>query len=103
MPSNLSRDVKRIESAQQLAEFADKHRIRNDWHEPDEQNITAIVLGTCFDNAMGPGETFGYETSPSMEIAVYLCEDLGEGREPRPLACVNLASLCAWATEDYRI
>lgn len=36
-----------------LVEFVEKHKPRADWHEPDEQDIVAWVLGNHLDNAMG--------------------------------------------------
>ena len=39
-----------------LALFADERGMRVDWHEPDEQNVTAKVVGRKFDNAGVAGE-----------------------------------------------
>lgn len=36
-----------------LWEFAKAYGLRKDWHEPDEQDITAVVTGYHLDNAMG--------------------------------------------------
>jgi len=36
-----------------LKRFHDKHGLRPDWHEPDEQDVYAEVVGSQLDNAMG--------------------------------------------------
>lgn len=74
MPDGLREDHER------LVEFAKKHELRTDWHEPDEQNVTARVCGTKFDNAGLPDEKH-----------VILLVD-GE-----PAYTINLATLCALA------
>jgi hypothetical protein len=83
--------MKRIITKAQLAELAKELNIQPDWHEPDEQEVTAVVRGERFDNAgfWGEARLTGrtYE-----EISVILRHD-GE-----PVAAVNLATLFAWAT-----
>jgi hypothetical protein len=98
------RDVERITTCLQFIRFASKHGLRLDWHEPDEQGITARVVGTPldFDNAMAPGEVYGqWSGVDQMELCVVfseLDEEDGKRVRGRDLAVVNLASLCAWAT-----
>ena len=36
-----------------LRDFAEKNQMRDDWHEPDEQGVTARVTGIRLDNAHG--------------------------------------------------
>lgn len=36
-----------------LQEFAKKYKLRNNWHEPDEHDVDAIITGTHLDNAFG--------------------------------------------------
>ena len=43
--------IKRINTRQELQELAQSLRVSHDWHEPDNQNVDAIVLGGQFDNA----------------------------------------------------
>lgn len=44
-------DVKRINTVAQLRELQQALKVRPDWHEPDEQDVTARVFGFSFDNA----------------------------------------------------
>ena len=37
----------------ELQSFAEKYGLREDWHEPDEQSVTARVIGYQLDNAFG--------------------------------------------------
>ena len=68
-----------------LREFAEEHEIRPDWHEPDEQGITAEVVGDHLDNAFGNSGTSG-----ELVVDLYV-----EGK----LKCsINLATLLALAT-----
>lgn len=59
--------------------------VRHDWHEPDEEGLTATVVGKHFDNA-GCGD----------EQHVILKKD------DKEIGRVNLATLCALATELMR-
>jgi hypothetical protein len=97
--------VKIITTRAELVELARELKVRPDWHEPDEQNLTARVHGDSFDNAMAPGEWHGHglDGVPRAELHVILYRvpsfyDYG-GTEPAPLAVVNLATLFAWATD----
>lgn len=87
--------------------WAAEHGLRMNWHEPDEQDITARVEGTPldFDNAgMWPADqVFDH---PRWEKAVELhgifserSVENGKAVRGRDLAAVNLATLCAWASE----
>lgn len=71
-----------INSPSDLDDFAHEYGLREDWHEPDEQDISVSFSGTSFDNAFGAGGN---------EKCVHLKH---EGRE---VAVVNLANLFAWA------
>lgn len=87
----------------QLAEFARATGVRSDWHEPDEQDLTARVEGVSFDNAgFWPSMSASDDASPGLELHVIFSEteiDVnGERVATRDLAAVNLATLCAWAT-----
>jgi hypothetical protein len=76
-------DVDILNTKQKLKEFKTKYGLREDWHEPDEQNITASVVGHYFDNANIDGST---------DYALLFFY------EGKPVAVVNLANLCAWST-----
>jgi len=87
------RDVSltRINDPQALADFAIEHGLRSDWHEPDEREISARVVGDHLDNAMGP--TVDRNCG---ELNVVLTKD-GED-----VAVVNLATLLAWGAAHGR-
>lgn len=79
-----------------LADFATRKGLRLDWHEPDEQDITAVVEGREFDNAYGDaGRT--KDSDPYWEQIVIL-RDEGTGEEMQ----INLATLFAIATYKLR-
>jgi len=87
---------KRIDSAVQLRRLANELRVRDNWHEPDEQEVTAVVHGTDFDNAGFWGhykdELVTIGDPPRQEIWVELFQD------GKPVAEINLATLFAMAT-----
>ena len=66
---------------QDLIKFKLHYRLRDDWHEPDEQEITAKVSGKTLDNA-GIGD----------EMTVHLYYGKKE------VATINLAVLLAFST-----
>lgn len=59
--------------------------VRCDWHEPDEQEITATVVGAKFDNA-------GLDHEKSVVLKI----------DRKVVGQINLATLCALATETLR-
>lgn len=87
---------KRIDTRQELIELARELRVRPDWHEPDEQDVTATVRGTNFDNAgfWGRNEdgSLRYYGRDHQEIWVELFQ------EGVPVAEIDLATLFAFAT-----
>lgn len=90
--------MKKIDSPEELAAFAAEHKLRVDWHEPDEQDVDAVVKGNDFDNAgFWPEDKSHHMTtsrgSKLVEKHVVLKV------EGKPVAAVNLATLLAWATE----
>lgn len=74
-------EVKTVHDRKALILESNKLKVRKDWHEPDEQRITALVTGGKFDNAGVRGE---------MEVLVM--------KEGKPVFAVNLATLFAFAT-----
>lgn len=85
---------RRINTLSELQQLARDLRMRHDWHEPDEQNVTAEVRGVSFDNAgfWGEARTAG---APYEEMHVVLSV-AGE-----PVAMVNLATLLALACRTF--
>lgn len=85
----------RITERTRLAQVADELGVRLNWHEPDEQEVTAEVRGKMLDNAGSWGEerTAGRDYE---ELHVVVSKD------GQPRFTVNLATLLAWATEDKR-
>jgi hypothetical protein len=88
----------RVSSRNQLQHLAATLGVRPDWHEPDEQDVSAVVRGTNFDNAgfwgREPGGALVLRTygNDRQEMWVELYQH-GEA-----VAEINLASLLAWAT-----
>lgn len=74
--------MKEIQDVTELVALAEELGVREDWNEPDEQNVTAHTSGDVFDNAGLYGEIM---------VKFY--------KDDVPVAQVNLASLCAWATQ----
>lgn len=80
------------EEAMRLAQFADRHGMRLDWHEPDAQGVQAVVMGKSFDNAMGIDKD---AAGHFIEKVVVLVADGDE-------VVVNLANLLALVTYQQR-
>lgn len=94
-----------IHTREDLRKFAVKHGLRPDWHEPDEQDVSAKVVGTILDNAFGARGHDKVDVVRSyMPPTSY--SDAWDGHEIRVVlkgegetAIVNLATLLAWASE----
>jgi len=86
-------DIECVRSREQLQQLAKRLKVRPDWHEPDEQELEAKIVGKGFDNAMGSGYgvTEALPEDQEGEMNVVLFQD-GE-----PCAAINLAWLLAWA------
>jgi hypothetical protein len=93
-------EVQRIGTRDELAALARRLRVRSDWHEPDEQGVTAEVRGQSFDNAGFWGiadeadmlARHGHSGAQAVEQYVVLSQG------GLPVAEVNLATLFAFAT-----
>lgn len=83
----------RITDRSQLVALARELGTRKDWHEPDEQGLTASLFGTTFDNA-GFWASADYRDLGYEEIHVILYKN------DHAVAAVNLATLFAWAAES---
>ena len=80
-----------------LVDLANQLGVSPDWHEPDERNLTARVEGVSFDNAgTWPAAYVSNPEALEMHVILSLVDD--NGRNPRDVAAVNLATLFAWAT-----
>lgn len=94
--------VKRINTRPELLALKRELGVREDWHEPDEQEVTAYVRGNHLDNSGFWGE------DPAARWKELYHEDADDVagleywvtlyREGVPVAEVNLATLFAWAT-----
>lgn len=96
-----------IRTRQEFMDLAVSLGVRADWHEPDEQGVTARVEGTPlnFDNAMGC-HWYGVwkeGDEPQAELHLILSrkeiDEQGVARRGPDIAKVNLATLCAWASD----
>jgi len=76
--------LREIKTKKQLQQLAKDLNVREDWHEPDEQDVSVAIDGERFDNAGIDGE-----------INVYII------RDERLIARVNLATLFAFACGTY--
>lgn len=85
--------MKKIFYRTELIELARELGVRADWHESDEQDVAAHVVGVSFDNAgFWPADDIPYTAPEIVELHVIL------ERAGQPVAAVNLATLFAWAT-----
>lgn len=83
--------MQQIRSVAQLSALAASLGVRSDWHEPDEQEVSARIVGDHLDNAMG-------------STAVDNCGEFNViiTREGQDVAVVNLAVLLAFGAGTYR-
>lgn len=103
--------IRPLRTRSELIELARELGVRRDWHEPDEQGITARVEGTPlnFDNAMGAGHWYGDwrpGEQPQAELHVVLSRrelENGKAQRGEDIATINLADLFAWASEEREV
>lgn len=93
--------VKRIETRAELVRLAAGLGVSPDWHEPDQQQVHAVILGARLNNAgfWGGQEIAFRQSAPELGLnddSLELWAVLLAGGEP--VAEVNLAMLFAWAT-----
>jgi hypothetical protein len=83
--------MKHIIKKEELVDVKAELGVREDWHEPDEQDVTAEVHGNAFDNA----GAWGLNTqAPYEAVEKFVVIKKNE----QPVAEVNLATLFAWAS-----
>jgi hypothetical protein len=99
-----------IHTREQLRELARDLGVRSNWHEPDEQGLTARLDGMSFDNAgfwpTAEALRSGHLTVRSVEQHIVItradpddgCNECGQG-EGTDVAAINLATLLSWAAE----
>lgn len=87
-----------------LLKVAEELGVREDWHEPDEQGLTAEFRGSTFDNAgFWGGPTADPNDPRNQEMHIVLWKDVDyRGGIRRPVASINLATLLSWATEHAK-
>jgi hypothetical protein len=97
--------VQRINTREELRELQRDLKLRPDWHEPDEKDITARYgHGQAFDNAGWWGDdAMRYlmrshtltEAVNTAEMSIIICH------AGYPIAEINLATLFAFACGTY--
>lgn len=87
--------MKEIHTPDDLVQLAIDLNLRESWHEPDEQGVSAQVAGQKFDNAGFWGSSM--EVTGDREMTVKIFQD------DVPVAEVNLATLFSWAAEYGRL
>lgn len=98
--------VEQIRDPHDLEVFRERHNLRPDWHEPDEQGIGARIIGRHLDNAMGSTTRHEHaEWGGEFNVVLTFVEYNEESNEapPRDLAVVNLATLLSWAAQYGKV
>lgn len=94
--------MKKINSKKELSELAKGLGVRPDWHEPDEQEVTARIIGSQLDNAMGADEEADKKIDVYHTPAGFVeTHHWGEynvviSQKDKDVAVVNLATLLSW-------
>jgi hypothetical protein len=92
-----SKTMLRIQRREQLVELAEELGVRPDWHEPDEQEVSALCVGDDFDNAGFWPAGYGFKGPSAKGERTEKHVIIWKGGQA--VAAVNLASLLAWASE----
>lgn len=88
--------MKRINNAKELNELAKELRVRPDWHEPDEQEVNARIIGSHLDNAMGADPDADDDPDGSVRTRHWGEYNVVITKKGKDVAVVNLAELLAW-------
>jgi hypothetical protein len=83
----------RINSKEDLRKVAANLNVRDDWHEPDEQGVSAETFGRCLDNA----GFWGFREKTRSDIEEQYVVLFKDGFA---VAEVNLATLFSIAAND---
>lgn len=89
--------IAQIHNGEQLRALFNELGLRPDWHEPDNQGISATVHGGSFDNAMAAGWGL-IRTSEFVDDDSHYEMNVVLRKDGQPIAVVNLATLFALAT-----
>lgn len=93
-----AQDIRRITTREELVELARELGVRDDWHEPDEQDLAAKVFGSRFDNS-GDWAIWTETADQELHVIIYRTQQRAGRNVPvEPVAAVNIATLLAWAT-----
>lgn len=87
-------ELRAIHTREEFIELSRELGVRADWHEPDEMEVDAVVYGTSFDNA-GTWPRSYRRSIPEEILETHVVFT----KEGRAVAAVNLATLCAWASD----
>lgn len=82
-----------INNVTELRAFHAKHKLRDDWHEPEEQGVSAFIIGNHLDNAMGSSAT-----ENCGEFNIILTAEAENDDVEGTQVVINLATLLSWAT-----
>ena len=88
--------MKRINNAKELNELAKELGVRPDWHEPDEQEVNARIIGSHLDNAMGADPDADDDPDGSVRTRHWGEYNVVITKKGKDVAVVNLAELLAW-------
>src|SRR5688500_16187121 len=85
--------MKKINTRAELVALKKELALRDEWHEPDDVEVTAEVHGAYFDKAGFWPDAGRPCTAPEIVEQHVVRSAYGE-----PVAAINLATLFAWAT-----
>ena len=89
--------------AESVHAFGQKHGLRRDWHEPDEQDIEATIFGTQLDNASGNTIRAQAIDGGYQEFVVEVAHRPGDREATDDALRVNVADLLAIASEFWSL
>jgi hypothetical protein len=84
------------ETRKKLRDFARLAQVRSDWHEPHEQEVTAVCKGRTLDNA-NSDESLDWEEE-DLKFSTIRSKVIELRIAGEPICCINLATLLALAT-----
>lgn len=88
-----------IHTPEMLEMVRTTHGVRIDWHEPDNQDISAYVIGNHLDNAMGATVDRNCGELNVIFVKREWSDRSFENSVFRPVAVANLATILSWVTD----
>lgn len=88
----------KIRSLCDLIQLTKSLGMRSDWHEPDEQDVSARVAGSSFDNA-GFWPTSDCKNLPPTAVELHVIIS----HKGVDVAAINLATLLSWASRSANV